>query len=202
MTATPTDNRLTNFPPYFYSSQNIHEGLKEGASKYFAEDLSIYATEVCGPVELALSPAACDSNPRLDKVCSFAAGPMLSSSPPAAGAQGPYAITVFADEIHDDQGRYRGQPPYHSLFGTLTQVTNNVKRPKSHRNMETLLFDKFSSSCAVENLDAHTPSPSSKKSCRAAVLGLSRPTSKKQEAQQLKIALAASLRTTAGESGD
>ena len=93
MTATPTDNRLTNFPPYFYSSQNIHEGLKEGASKYFAEDLSIYATEVCGPVELALSPAACDSNPRLDKVCSFAAGPMLSSSPPAAGAQGPYAIT-------------------------------------------------------------------------------------------------------------
>jgi hypothetical protein len=186
----------------------MHEGLKEDYfSTYFAEDLSIYATEVYGPDELALSPAACGSNPRLDRAreagCSFTAGPKLSSEPPAAGAQkGQGAITVFADDVHDNQGRYWGQPPYHSLFGTLAQVTNNVKRPKNHRNMETLIFDKFSSSCAVGNSDAHTHSPSSKKRCRAVVLGLSRPTSKKQEAHQLKIALAASLRTTEGQSGD
>ena len=156
--------------------------------------MSIYATEVCGPDESART----GSNPRLDRAreadCSLAA--VGSRARQAAGVQnGQGRIAVFADDIYDTQAHDRGQPSDQSLFGTLAaraEVANND--PKSRLTIP--------SSCrAVENSDAYTTSPPSKKRVRAAVLDLSRPTSKKQEAHQLKVALAASLRTTAGELG-
>jgi hypothetical protein len=122
----------------------------------------------------------------------------------AAGVQnGQGRTAVFADDIYDTEAQDRGQPSDQSLFGTLAaraEVANNDKRPKIRYNLEPPI--PHPSSCrAVENSDAYTNSPPSKKRFRAAVLDLSRPTSKKQEAHQLKVALAASLRITTGELG-
>lgn len=159
---------------------------------------------MCGPDESACAGSL--ANPRLDRAreadCSLAA--VGSRAWHAAGVHdGQGMIAVFADDICDTRAQSRGQPSYESLSGTLAEVSNNDKRPKSRRNLEPPFPHKPSeaSCCAVENSDTYTASPPSNKRFRAAVLDLSRPTNKKQEAHQLKVALAASLRTAAGESG-